>query len=75
MHDVVTHDVWENVGSPEHINERFCDICEKQQDSPLEFFANHPKWRERSRSRASHEPESVVLEKAKSDSPKHLENP
>lgn len=62
MRDFVTHGVPENVGSPEHVRERFPDLSEEQRDSLLEFFASQPNWRERSRGRASRELESVGVE-------------
>lgn len=52
LRDFVVHGVPEDVGSREHVEARFPGLTEEQRDSLIEFFADQPGWRERTRGRA-----------------------
>ncbi|RZK86584.1 MAG: hypothetical protein EOO66_21770, partial [Methylobacterium sp.] len=53
LRDFVVHGVPEDVGSPTHVKERFGSLTDEQRESLVEFFADDPEWRQRTRSKAS----------------------
>jgi len=53
LRDFVVHGVPEDVGSPSHVKERFGSLTDEQRESLVEFFADDPEWRQRTRSEAS----------------------
>lgn len=53
LRDFVVKGVPEDVGSREHVEARFREFTDEQRDALVDFFADQPEWRKRTRARAA----------------------